>query len=379
MRVPGITQEAEQPTGGLPRNLQYYVIAGIAVLVVVATLWTGGKPRKPDDHVPPTGPTPGQLQTFQQMLERQRGTVDQEAARRLAQLQQEQTRQTAAVVTPAMPPAVAEDPFEEQRRKRAASAPFASNYVVRSESTEKKEEEGEAAAEKAKGQGERGDVDRASQVVFTGAAKSADAKQTSAKSTSPPPKESGRSLPTREGDLFRLFEGTLVRATLVNRLDGSFTGPVNCVVSAAILSQDETALLIPKASRFIGKADRVEAGNQTRLAVTFKRLILPNGYSINLEAAPGLDSAGETGLRGKVDNHNMSKFGIAGAVGLLGGLALYAGQANPYAAGVANSTGSSATTILNHYLNQVPTITVPEGHPVNIYLPADLLLPAYRP
>ena len=379
MRVPGITQDAEQPTGGLPRNLQYYVIAGIAVLVVVATLWTGGKPRKPDEHIAPTGPTPGQLQTFQQMLERQRGTADQEAARRLAQLQQEQTRQTATVVTPGMPPAAAEDPFEEQRRKRAASAPFASNYVVRSDTTEKKEDEGEAAAEKAKVQGEKGDVDRASQVVFTGAAKSADAKQTSAKSTPSPPKESGRSLPTREGDLFRLFEGTLVRATLVNRLDGSFTGPVNCVVSAAILSQDETALLIPKASRFIGKADRVEAGNQTRLAVTFKRLILPNGYSINLEAAPGLDSAGETGLRGKVDNHNMSKFGIAGAVGLLGGLALYAGQANPYAAGVANSTGSSATTILNHYLNRVPTITVPEGHPVNIYLPADLLLPAYRP
>jgi type IV secretion system protein VirB10 len=132
-------------------------------------------------------------------------------------------------------------------------------------------------------------------------------------------------------------------------------------------------------SRFLGKASKVEAENQTRLAVTFKRLILPNGYSVELEAAPGLDDAGETGLKGKVDNHNMSKFGIAGAVGLLGGLALYAGQANPYAAGVGNSTGNSATSILNHYLNQVPTITVPEGHPVNVYLPGDLLLPSYRP
>ena len=175
------------------------------------------------------------------------------------------------------------------------------------------------------------------------------------------------------------MKGPLSQAALANRLDGSFTGPVNCIVSAPVLARDGKATLIPVGSRFLGKANKVEAENQTRLAVTFKRLILPNGYSVDLEAAPGLDDAGETGLKGKVDNHNMSKFGIAGAVGLLGGLALYAGQANPYAAGVGNSTGSSATNILNHYLNRVPTITVPEGHPVNVYLPADLLLPAYRP
>jgi type IV secretion system protein VirB10 len=350
--------------------MQYYVIAGIALLVVAATLWTGGKPRKPDEHIPPAGPTPSQLQTFQQALERQRREADQQAAMRLTQLQDERGRQAATIETPAMPPSVARDPIEEESRKRAASAPFASNYVVRLDATEEKEKE----------KGEKADIDRESQIVFTDAAKSTDAKEPSAKPEAPPPpKESGRRLPPQEGDLFRLFEGTMVHAALGNRLDGSFTGPVNCVVSAAVLSQNETALLIPKGSRFIGKANRVEAENQTRLAVTFKRLILPNGYSVDLEAAPGLDSAGETGLKGKVDNHDLRKFGMAGAVGLLGGLALYGGQANPYAAGVANSTGSSATSILNHSLNVVPTITIPEGHPVNVYLPADLLLPAYRP
>jgi type IV secretory pathway VirB10-like protein len=375
MKIPGVTQDAEHPTGGLPRNMQYYVIGGIALLVVSATLWTGGKTPKPEEHIPPAGPTPGQLQNFQQALERQRRETDQEAERRVAQLRVEQATQASTVVAPAMQPAVIANPLEEQNRKRAASAPFASNYVVRMDSTKEKEEQKEE-----KDEDEKADIDHASQIVFTGAAKSADAKQPSAKpEPPPPPKESGRRLPPQEGDLFRLFEGTMVHAALTNRLDGSFTGPVNCVVSAAILSQNETALLIPKGSRFLGKANRVEAGDQTRLAVTFKRLILPNGYSIDLEAAPGLDSAGETGLKGKVNNHDLRKFGMAGAVGLLGGLALYGGQANPYAAGVANSTGGSATNILNHYLNVVPTITVPEGHPVNIYLPADLLLPAYRP
>jgi type IV secretion system protein VirB10 len=193
------------------------------------------------------------------------------------------------------------------------------------------------------------------------------------------PKESGRRLPPQEGQLFRLYEGTLVQAALANRLDGSFTGPVNCIVSAPVLAQDGKVPLIPVGARFLGKANKVEAENQTRLAVTFKRLILPNGYSVDLEAAPGLDDAGETGLKGKVDNHTLRKFGLSGAVGLLGGLALYGGLTNPYTAGVANSTGGSATNILNHALNAVPTITVPEGHPVNVYLPGDLLLPPYHP
>ena len=192
-------------------------------------------------------------------------------------------------------------------------------------------------------------------------------------------KESGRRLPAREGELFRLYEGTLVQAKLSNRLVGLFTGPVNCTVSAPVLAEDKSVMLIPAGARFLGKASKVEAENQTRLAVTFKRLILPNGYSVDLEGAPGLDDEGETGLKGKVDNHNIRKFGLSGAVGLLGGLALYSGLASPYAAGVANSTGGSATNILNHALNAVPTITVPEGHPVNVYLPGDLLLPPYRP
>jgi type IV secretion system protein VirB10 len=369
MTVPGIKQHGEPPPGVMPRNAQLIIIAVIALLVVIATFWTGGKPPKRDDRNPPgaaTGASPAQLQSFQQMLERQRREAAEETEKRLAQLREAQMAQQAppqALSSPAVQ--TAPDPVEQERRKRAALAPFASNYVLRNAP--------EMPAEKTV-------VDSATQIILAPEAKLSDAKQPAvSKPEAPPaPKESGRRLPPQEGNLFRLYEGALVRATLANRLEGAFTGPVNCVVSADVLSQDEAEILIPRGSRFIGKANRVESGNQTRLAVTFSRLLMPNGYSVSLEAAPGLDTAGETGLKGKVNNHNLRKFGMAGAVGLLGGLALLGGQANPYGAGVANSTGSSATSILNHSLNALPTITVPEGHPVNIYLPEDLLLPAYR-
>jgi type IV secretion system protein VirB10 len=360
----------------MPRYTQYVVLGVIAVVVLLATFWSGGKPRKAEERTMPSGPTPNQLQSFQQTLERQRREAGQETEARQQGGRQAQAAQ-APQATFAPGPANAPDAVIEQDRRRAASAPFASSYIVR-------------AAPQASQDTPRPDL--TTQIIAltpspipvaaapssqtnTGQSGQADAKKEGVER----PKESGRRLPPREGELFRLYEGTLVHASLANRLDGSFTGPVNCAVSTPVIAQDEKVTLIPVGSRFLGKANKVEAENQTRLAVTFKRLILPNGYSVDLEAAPGLDGAGETGLKGKVDNHNMSKFGIAGAVGLLGGLALYAGQANPYAAGFGNSTGSSATNILNHYLNRVPTITVPEGHPVNVYLPGDLLLPPYRP
>jgi type IV secretory pathway VirB10-like protein len=380
--IPIAKHNEERPTGTMPRYTQFVVTGIIVILVLLATFFSGNKSRKMAEPPSPGGPTPNQLQSFQKALERQRREADKRQSRETDGREQRSPRpRTTEALTPVsgLQASPMTEPFGELIRTRAASAALASNYAVRAAQPTVQSND---------------PVDLATQVIIltpvpapsalngtpTPQVNSEDHGVGGPKSESPgKPKESGRRLPPQEGELFRLYEGTLVQAALANRLDGSFTGPVNSIVSAPVLAKDGKETLIPVGSRFLGKANKVEAENQTRLAVSFKRLILPNGYSVDLEAAPGLDDAGETGLKGKVDNHNMSKFGIAGAVGLLGGLALYAGQANPYAAGVGNSTGSSATSILNHYLNQVPTITVPEGHPVNIYLPADLLLPAYRP
>jgi type IV secretory pathway VirB10-like protein len=380
--IPITKHNEERPSGTMPRYTQFVVTGVIVVLVLLATLFSGSKSRKTTEPPSPGGPTPNQLQSFQKALERQRREADKRQWRETDGREQRSPRPQnteALAPTSGLQASSMTEPIGELNRARAASAALASNYAVR------------AAQPKVQS---TDPVDLATQVIIltpvpapstlngtpTPQANSEDHGVVGPKSESQgKPKESGHRLPAQEGELFRLYEGTLVQAALANRLDGLFTGPVNSIVSAPVPAKDGKATLIPVGSRFLGKANKVEAENQTRLAVTFKRLILPNGYSVDLEAAPGLDDAGETGLKGKIDNHNMRKFGIAGAVGLLGGLALYAGQANPYAAGVGNSTGSSATSILNHYLNQVPTITVPEGHPVNIYLPADLLLPAYMP
>jgi type IV secretion system protein VirB10 len=188
---------------------------------------------------------------------------------------------------------------------------------------------------------------------------------------------SGKFLPAKEGDLFRIYEGTLVPTTLVNRLDGTFTGPVKCAVSQEVKSADRKAVLIPAGSQFLGEARRVDAEDQRRLAIVFKRLLLPNGYSIDLPNDPGLSEAGETGVKDKTSTHVWKALGLSGAVGLLGGLSLVGGQlgAPAYASGVASSTGNTATNILSRFLNVMPTITIREGHAVVVYISTDLLVP----
>jgi type IV secretory pathway VirB10-like protein len=356
-----------RPTGVLPKNINYVVLAAIVMLVIVTSIFSGRKTTKVDQTKQPSGPSATQLTAFQQALEKQRREAE-EAKRRLEALKVQEVQRPLAQPIQSSGGAGAPDPENEKKRARAAEAPFASNFSIRP--TEKDE---------------MLPLDHTPQVVLRVEHGDQQSEQHEAdrRSASARPKESGKLLPAKEigvdGPLFRLFEGTTVETVLVNRLDGLFTGPVTCIVTKDVLSKDNSALLVPRRSLFIGKASRVEAQNQTRLAVSFKRLLLPNGYSVDLEAAPGLDGAGETGLKDKVNNHYGRTFGISGAIGLLGGLALYAGQGNPYTSGVANAMGGTATNSLSRFLNAVPTITIREGHSVIVYLPSDLLIREYQP
>ena len=83
------------------------------------------------------------------------------------------------------------------------------------------------------------------------------------------------------------------------------TGPVISLVSQDVRSQRGEAL-IPKGSRFTSEAKRVESAGQTRPAVTFVKLHLPNGYLVEIGDAPGLNKNGDVGLEGKVNNHYLA-------------------------------------------------------------------------
>jgi type IV secretory pathway VirB10-like protein len=192
--------------------------------------------------------------------------------------------------------------------------------------------------------------------------------------------------PHRPGEIdYPVFEGTVLEAVLNNRLDGYFSGPINCMLTTDVYSQNGVHVLIPSGSRVLGEVKRVDTFGQQRLAVVFHRLIMPDGYSVLLDQFKGLNQIGETGLRDTVNNHYLQLFGVSVAIGAIAGLAQsntnYGATvtgAQAYEQGVTNSLSQTSLHILDRYLNILPTLTIREGHRIKVYLTQDLMLPAYE-
>ncbi len=196
--------------------------------------------------------------------------------------------------------------------------------------------------------------------------------------------ESGPSPNQAGGKRYRLFEGTVFETVLTNRLDGTFSGPVNCMVTTDVYSHDRQHLLIAQGARILGEVRKLESFGEKRLAVFFHRLIMPDGYSVSLDKFQGLNQIGETGLTDLVNHHYLQIFGVSLAIGAIAGLSqantrygIDTVPADAYRQGVASSLTQSSMHILDRYLNVLPTITIREGHRVKVYLSNDLLLPAY--
>ena len=129
------------------------------------------------------------------------------------------------------------------------------------------------------------------------------------------------------GPLHRILEGTVIDTVLTNRLDGSVAAPVNCLVTNAVYSHDGQHVLIPAGSRVLGETKPVQAFGETRLAVAFNRLVLPDGRTYRLDQFMGLNEIGDAGLRDQVNQHYLSTFGASAAVGLITGFAQFLGTA----------------------------------------------------
>ena len=187
--------------------------------------------------------------------------------------------------------------------------------------------------------------------------------------------EPGRSVrPADPPGWERIHEGSFLEAVLLTQLTGDFPGPVLATVSVPFYSADRQRILIPRGARVVGTARAVQDPDQSRLAVAFHRLLLPDRSWIDLEFT-GLNQAGEGALQDQVDRHYFSTFAAAGAVGVVSGLALAGGSPFGLRAGVGQGLGQSATSVLDRFLNRLPTITIRAGHRLRIWFTSDVLVP----
>ncbi len=411
-----IQDKAPKPPGLMPKNVQAWVMLGLAVLMVGIMWLTGGKKAQttPKSNVPTFQP-PTQavneaqinaLQSRIQELQREQESAISQQNKFFGSLPTGTETSTPAQVSGPAPEPAQPDPVQEEKKRRAYASLFASNVAL---SYRKQFAQPERPAPNAQAPGElpglpfptqQPDMNQlaqilgqvplpAQQVPIPAATPQAPKLQPGAA----PPGKSGsetkapanpNSLDAATGKTYVLFEGTVLETALLNRLSGDFNGPVECLVTNDIYSHDRQHLLIPSGTKVLGEAKRVEAFGQTRLAVAFHRLIMPDGYSVSLDQFKGMNQIGDTGLRDQVNNHYFKIFSASLAVGAIGGIseAESSGLLNQTGiqsmeAGVGQSMGQTSQRILDKFLNILPTITIREGHRVKIYLSGDLALPDY--
>ena len=396
---PRITDGRRLPRGVVPRHLQQWAIVGIAV-VMVGIMALSGPPTTPR---PTATASPGATTTDpnQQRIEEYQRRIQEQAQRLVAEQAQLQLTKEAVANSPELHTAAASprgtlearpvtNGAPPERAAREDRALFADNVAFSRSSTPNTRPSvprtvaDETAPVSLPSVPSTDPTPWPSADLPTGTPPSAAPPTTSHQS--PPPRPTlAASQATSTEPRYRLFEGSLIETVLTNRLDGTFNGPVNCLVSVPVYASDQQHLLIPAGARALGEARAVNTFGQTRLAVIFHRVILPNGTHVDLDGFHGLNQVGDLGLRDQVDRHYAQIFGVSLAIGAIAGLAQAqtavgadATGLDVYRQGAAANVSQSSARILDRFLNLLPTVTIREGHRIKVYLANDLELPAYR-
>ncbi len=390
----GVKDKRTRPEGVVPKQAQGYVMAGLAVLILTAVMFSKNhaKPAPKESPATPLSASTDMNQRKIQELEQ-----DLSADQRQSQLQAQAQKlgaaapatavtgmgspgalqpgmapatQLSTVVAPAEPP---RDPVADAEKAMAFKARFASNLVTADDAAARPSLESFAANPDA--------ATHASTLPPTPPTQANPAAGTTANK-----RVTEVNLNSAHGQPYVVFEGTTIDTVLLNRLDGEFAGPIKVMVTNPVYSQDRQHVLAPEGTFILGDVQKVGGLGQKRLAVTFHRMLMPDGYSVDLDQFHGLDQAGATGLKDKVNNHYVEIFGASIALGVISGAARATSfnegynetGSEAYRQGISSSLAQSGANVLDKFINIPPTITIREGHRIKVYITQDMLLPAYE-
>ena len=419
---PELRLTKDQPKGVLQKNLKTFVYLGAALLVIVAAIFSSSGNKTPSQQAAAKGQPP------QPMLQDNTDNNVQDLKNQLqAERQKEQQQAGLAAADPTLPAnsgltgaTTAQQAAGAAYSPTGAAAPCVPGQLCPQAqpgygqpggqpqlSPEQQQAQQLAAKER-----ERADESRfASNLVYArapdqpqlpGAEQMAPASQRQADNSLVAPRVPGEppeaaesykrpveaNIDSATGQPYLVYEGTVLDTILMNRLDGDAAGPVKVLVSNPLYSHDRQHVLIPDGTIVLGEAKKIGAagfGQQRRMAVVFHRLIMPDGYSVDLDQFHGLDQIGEEGAKDKVNNHYLQIFGTSIALGVVagaseieqGGGTISTSGSQAFTTGTAGSVSQSATTILDRFMQIPPTITIREGHRIKVYFTQDMLLPAY--
>lgn len=177
---------------------------------------------------------------------------------------------------------------------------------------------------------------------------------------------------------YLLTQGTFISGVLETMINSDLPGLVRALVDKPVYSRTGDRILVPKGSRLIGRYQSGANFGQARVYIVWSRLERPDGVVIKL-GSPGTDTIGQAGLGGDVDNHFFQRFGASTLFSTIGpaiSLLLDDGNASlqqqDVISGARDGFNRSAEIALQNSINIPPTIRVPQGTEITIFVNRDL-------
>lgn len=188
---------------------------------------------------------------------------------------------------------------------------------------------------------------------------------------------------TRRGQLSRyeVKAGTIISGVLTGGINSDLPGTVLGQVSENIFDTATGAhLLIPQGSRIVGEYDSHVVYGQQRVLVVWKRIIYPDGSSLNIGGLTGSDQAGYSGFKQKIDNHYSRMVGAALFASVFVAAGKIAtdndkdkdGAESTAAEAVMEQMSSLGAKLAERNLNVAPTLRILPGYRFSIITTKDI-------
>jgi len=182
---------------------------------------------------------------------------------------------------------------------------------------------------------------------------------------------------------YEVKAGSYISAALITGINSDLPGSVNAqVIEDVFDSVTGNYLLIPQGAKLIGEYNSDLTFGQKRVQVVWNRIIYPDGSSIDLDKMQGVDIAGYTGFKDKVDNHYFRIYGNAVLLSLMGAgydiLNQKAEQTTDPRETVAASVGQKLADVSGQSIEKnmdiQPTVIIDPGYKFKIMVMKDMVL-----
>jgi len=179
-----------------------------------------------------------------------------------------------------------------------------------------------------------------------------------------------------------LAAGTVISATLIDNLDSELPGLVRAWVSNDVWDSDTMrTVVIPRGSQLLGEYSSISGAGQRRLELTWTRVRLPDGRTVDLDSALGLDESGRVGIEGQRRNGFLTAvfqtalLNMAGSIGNSGSSSDAATLAQAAQLAMGQGVSQVGTQYINDRLTRGTVFRVDAGERINVQITRDFLFP----